>query len=462
MTAIQVEQVSKRFVLHTDRPRSLQELVVNALHRSNNGHRQEFWALRDVSFTVKEGEALGLIGENGSGKSTMLKLIARILNPSSGSITTHGRVAALLELGAGFHPDLTGRDNIYLNGSILGISRREMAAKFDEIIAFAELERFVDVPLKHYSSGMQVRLGFAISTCIDPEVLLIDEVLAVGDEAFQHKCLDRIEDFRAQGRTIVFVSHDLATVNDLCDRAIWIEDGEVRGQGLTRRVVDQYLTSVGQKENLQFAAQHEREVAEAAQVEPSRIISAPPPPSATEPPAVEPAPPEAPPAAAPEEPKHWGTGEIRITSVRLLDRDGQQTYLLRCGDPLAIEIAYVAQLEAEDVVFGVGLYRSDGLFCYGTNTDLEEIPVTVLPGAGLVKVAFDHFAFIEGTYSLDVAIHTAKGAAYDYYREYLTFAVRSRWEDMGVFRPSHRWHVGGDPEGQSSLDEHAPAEDALP
>ncbi|NLS77762.1 MAG: ABC transporter ATP-binding protein [Chloroflexi bacterium] len=457
-TAIQVEHVSKRFVLRTDRPRSLQELVVNGLHRSNHGHRQAFWALRDVSFTVKEGEALGLIGENGSGKSTMLKLIARILEPSSGAIATHGRVAALLELGAGFHPDLTGRDNIYLNGSILGISRREMALKFDEVVAFAELERFVDVPLKHYSSGMQVRLGFSIATCIDPEILLIDEVLSVGDEAFQHKCLDRINDFRAQGRTIVFVSHDLATVNELCDRAIWIEDGEVKGQGLTRRVVDQYLISVGQKENLQFAAQHEREVAEASQAEAPRVAAASAAPVAAEPAAQAAPPPEAP--APEEEPKHWGTGEIQITSVRLLGPDGQQTYLLRCGDPLTIEIAYTAHRAAEDVVFGVGIYRSDGLFCYGTNTDMEQLPISLAAGPGKALIRFPRFGFIEGTYSLDVAIHTAKGAAYDYYREYLTFAVRSRWQDMGVFRPAHRWHIGDDPVGHSALEEHDPAEEA--
>jgi len=442
MRAITVDSLSKRFILHPDRPRSLQELVLGVLRRSNNGHGQEFWALRDVSFVVEAGETLGIIGENGSGKSTLLKLIARILEPTRGHIETTGRVAALLELGAGFHPDLTGRDNVYLNGSILGLGRREMGEKYDDIVAFAELERFIDVPLKHYSSGMQVRLGFAIATSIDPDILLIDEVLAVGDEAFQHKCLDRIAGFRARGKTIVIVSHDLATVNDLCDRAIWLDGGTIKGRGLTRRVADLYLISVGQKENLQLAAQHERESPQEAPAQPPQR-------------AEEAAPPEEPAAGPPEEPSaaqaaekpeaepaHWGTGEIQITDVRLLGEEGEHKYLFQCEEPLTIEIAYQAHRDADDVVFGVGIYRSDGLFCYGTNTDLEEMSLSLGAGSGVAQIRFERFAFIQGTYSLDVAIHTSKGLAYDYYRAYHTFAVRSRGKDMGVFRPAHRWCIG--------------------
>ena len=436
MHAILVDRVSKRFTMHQDRPRSLQELVLNIGKWGRNGHYETFWAVKEVSFAVQPGETLGIIGENGSGKSTLLKLIARILEPTQGHIEVNGRVAALLELGAGFHPDLTGRDNIYLNGSILGLGRREMQERFDDIVAFAELERFIDVPLKHYSSGMQVRLGFAIATSIDPDILLIDEVLAVGDEAFQHKCLDRIDEFRRRGKTIAFVSHDLATVNRLCDRAIWLEDGMIRDQGLTRRVVDQYLTSVGEKESRQLAASQQR-------------VDIPKPPP--EPPAEQAAPgegaPEAsteatPSAQSAEDPKHWGTGEIRISKVRLLDEEGEHKHLFRCGEPLTIEIHYEAYREAEDVVFGIGIYRSDGLFSYGTNTDIEKIPLSLSPGSGVVKIQFDRFAFIEGTYSLDVAIHTSKGMAFDYYRGYYTFAIRSRWRDVGIFRPEHRWVIG--------------------
>jgi len=436
MPAIVLDHVSKRFTMQQDRPRSLQEVVLSLAQRGRGRQAETFWALRDVSFTMRQGETCGIIGENGSGKSTLLKLITRILQPTEGVIQVNGRIAALLELGAGFHPDLTGRDNIYLNGSILGLSRREMQERFDEIVSFAELERFIDVPLKHYSSGMQVRLGFAIATSIDPDILLIDEVLAVGDEAFQHKCLARIDEFRARNKTIVFVSHDLATVNRLCDRAVWLEDGVVRDQGLTRRVIDFYLASVEEKENRQLAGSRVY-----TEVEPA----APPPPSVEATPsgmlaAVEPPPV---PEPRPEEPTHWGSGEIRITDVRLIGEEGEHKHLFRCGESMAIEIHYEAFRHASDVVFGVGIYRSDGLFCYGTNTEIEKLPLSLSPGKGVVRIEFARFAFIEGTYSLDVAIHTSKGIAYDYYRSYHVFAIRSSWKDMGVFRPEHRWIIGG-------------------
>jgi lipopolysaccharide transport system ATP-binding protein len=462
MPAIVVDRVSKRFTMEQDRPRSLQELVVGLLKGNRNGHRETFWAVKDLSFVVEPGHTLGIIGENGSGKSTLLKLITRVLEPTQGHIEVNGRLAALLELGAGFHPDLTGRENIYLNGSILGLSRREIQGRFEEIVSFAELERFIDVPLKHYSSGMQVRLGFSIATCLDPDVLLVDEVLSVGDEAFQHKCLDRIDEIRSKGKTILFVSHDLATVNDLCDQVIWIEDGLVRGRGLPRRVIDLYLTSVGEKENRQLAALHTHSEAQEEAYEPALA----------EAPAVCVTTPiasaahletdSAPSEPQNDEPTHWGTGEIRIKGVRMLGREGKHKHLFQCGEPLMIEIDYEAYCGAEDVAFGVGLYRGDGLFCYGSNTDLEKIELALTPGPGMVKLQFDRFAFIEGTYSLDVAIHTRKGAAFDYYRGYYTFAMRSQWKDMGVFRPEHHWIVGEQVWTMSDSPEQKVSEEDIP
>jgi lipopolysaccharide transport system ATP-binding protein len=217
MAGIRFEDVSKRFLIHYERPRSFQDLVVNLFQR---GNREELWALRNLSFEAQPGETLGLIGPNGSGKSTALKLMSRIFEPTSGRVAVEGRLSALIELGAGFHPDLTGRENIFLNGSLLGLSRAEMRDRYDEVVDFAELGRFIDMPLKHYSSGMQMRLGFAIATCVDPDVLLVDEVLAVGDEGFQRKCLARINRLRGQQRVIVYVSHDLGSVRQLCDRVI--------------------------------------------------------------------------------------------------------------------------------------------------------------------------------------------------------------------------------------------------
>ncbi len=237
--AIQFENVSKCFFLRHRRVYSFQETFVNLL-RANRNRREPFWALRDVSFAVQQGETLGIIGTNGSGKSTVLKLISRIIEPTTGRITVSGRLSALLELGAGFHPDLTGRENIYLNGSILGLGRREMKRKFDDIVAFADLGQFIDMPVRSYSSGMHMRLGFAVAIHVDPEILLVDEVLAVGDEAFQAKCFRKIEELQQQGLTIVLVSHDLGEVKRLCNRAVWLADGELKALGPSEVVTAQY------------------------------------------------------------------------------------------------------------------------------------------------------------------------------------------------------------------------------
>lgn len=241
--AVSFRGVSKRFTLHHERPRTLQELTIG-LFGDDRGRREELWALKDVDFEIEEGESLGIIGPNGAGKSTILKLVAGIMRPTSGEITIRGKVSPLLELGAGFHHDLTGRENIYLNAALLGISEGVTKAKFNEIVEFSELERFIDVPLKHYSSGMYMRLGFAVAVYVDPAVLLIDEVLAVGDEAFQRKCLAKIEEFQKEGRTIIFVSHALGTVAEMCHRALWLDQGRIRAIGPADRVVEEYLESV--------------------------------------------------------------------------------------------------------------------------------------------------------------------------------------------------------------------------
>ncbi len=245
MAAICFENVSKRFVVSHDRARSFQDLMLQVFHKSTQPSSKEaFWALREVSFAIHPGETVGLVGRNGSGKSTCLKLMMRILTPTEGSVRVQGRMAGLLELGTGFHPELTGRDNIYLNGALMGLSRSEIARRFDEIVAFAELERFVDAQIKFYSSGMAMRLGFAIAVSVNPEILLVDEVLAVGDQSFQEKCLQRIEEMRSRGVTIVFVSHDLETVRSLCSRALWFDRGILLQDGPCDAVVDEYLASM--------------------------------------------------------------------------------------------------------------------------------------------------------------------------------------------------------------------------
>ena len=238
--------VHKQFVLERDRPRSFQELVLGRARRGvrDQSPRESFWALSDVSFDIGAGESVALLGNNGSGKSTCLRLMTRILTPTRGQVEIEGRISALLELGAGFHPELSGRDNIYLNGALMGLSRRDIESRMDEIVAFSELERFIDVQLKFYSSGMAMRLGFAIAVSVDAEILLIDEVLAVGDQAFQAKCLERIREIMAQGATIVLVTHDLNVARQLCSRALWLDRGHLLADGPSGQVVDAYLAKL--------------------------------------------------------------------------------------------------------------------------------------------------------------------------------------------------------------------------
>ena len=242
MPAIQFQSVSKRYILHHQRPQSFQELLVNTVRR-RNGEREEFWALRDVSFEVGYGESFGIVGLNGSGKSTVLKLLSHIVQPTAGQVRVDGRVAALIELGAGFHPDLTGRENVYLLGSIMGLGSKQMDQRLEAIVGFAELEQLIDTPVKHYSSGMYMRLGFATAINVDADIFLMDEVLAVGDQRFQEKCLQAIESFKHRGLTVVIVSHDLSLVERFCPHALLLQHGQVMSYGRTQDVLDSYLAA---------------------------------------------------------------------------------------------------------------------------------------------------------------------------------------------------------------------------
>lgn len=241
MSSIVFENVSKRFVLSHTKTRAFQDLVISKLRgRNGNSTHEDFWALREVSFEIAEGQMVGVIGPNGAGKSTMLKLIARIIEPTQGKITVNGRLNALIEMAAGFHPELSGRENIYLGAALLGLGRREIQNKFDEIVAFSELEKFIDTQVKHYSSGMYVRLGFAIATCLESEILLVDEVLAVGDANFQRKCFERIDEIRSRGTTIFWVTHSMPEVERICDRALVLMDGRVAGDGRPVDMIRKY------------------------------------------------------------------------------------------------------------------------------------------------------------------------------------------------------------------------------
>jgi len=240
MVVIELKNVSKKFRLYHEKTRSLKERI---LGRSRNVY-EELWALKDINLEIKKGETVGIIGVNGSGKTTLLKLIAKILYPTEGEIITKGKIATLIELGAGFHPDLTGRENVYLNGAILRMTKREIDEKFDDIVKFAEIEKFIDIPLRNYSSGMKMRLGFSIAIHVNPDILLVDEVLAVGDAAFKQKCYEKIREFQKQEKTILYVSHNLESVKNLCNWTIWLDKGIIKEKGSPDRVIDAYLSSL--------------------------------------------------------------------------------------------------------------------------------------------------------------------------------------------------------------------------
>ncbi len=392
---------------------------------------ETFLALRDVSFTVPPGVTYGVIGRNGSGKSTALKLVAGITKPTSGTVAVRGRISALIELGAGFHPEISGRENVFINGIMLGLSKREIAERFDEIVEFAELQDFIDAPVKTYSSGMYMRLGFAVAIHVNPDVLLVDEVLAVGDEGFTHKCLDKFSEFRRRGKTILLVTHSLSVVERFCDEALWLDAGEARAHGDPRRVVDAYLTSVEATESQQLASDTAKAVAAAETVAPQ--------------PEAEPR--QDPDEAAPAAPRdmfqaqegRWGSHEVEIHDVALLDRHGQPAFIFHSGDPMSVRMRITAHAPETDFVFGISLFNADGVCCYGTNTYLEAMEPEALSGEAEVVFDIDNLDLVEGTYKLDVAVHKRDGYPFDYHRLLYTFRVKSRTRDVGIYRPKHGW-----------------------
>jgi len=407
-----------------------------------------FPALQNVTFSVASGRTFGVIGRNGSGKSTALKLVAGITKPTSGTVTVRGRVSALIELGAGFHPEISGRENVFINGIMLGLTKREIARRFDEIVEFAELAPFIDAPVKTYSSGMYMRLGFAVAIHVDPDLLLIDEVLAVGDEAFTHKCLDKFAEFRRRGKTILLVTHSLGVVERLCDEALWIDHGQVRAQGDPKRVVDAYLTDVEQSEERLMATTTARAVAAAhAGIDGRNPTSGEP--SAPHPTANGNAATEGggDGAATADDltdmfrvtEGRWGSREAEILQVALLDRDGQSSFVYHSGDPLSIHLKVRANQPLDDFVFGVSLFNAEGVCCYGTNTYLEEMSPERFTGDADVSFHIAALELVEGTYKLDVAVHKRDGYPYDYHRLLYTFRVKSRTHDVGIYRPTHRW-----------------------
>jgi len=345
--AVDVVDVSKRYRLYHERNQSLKASIM----RGRRARYEEFWALRDVALEVRAGITFGLIGENGSGKSTLLKCMARILRPDRGTITTNGKVSALLELGAGFHPELSGRENVFLNGSILGLGKKQLRARFDEIVAFAGLEQFIDSPVKNYSSGMYVRLGFSVAINVDPDILLIDEVLAVGDAEFQRRCTDKFAELRAEGKTIVIVTHSLATVKEMCDEAALLEHGILEAVGNAAEVVDRYLGDV-------FSA------------------------STTT----------------------GGCSGSIIERIDLLDAQGRPVELVRTGDPVTLRFHFAMPEPLIDPVLVASIHTLDGLELSRPRVRLRHLFDGAVPAAGAVDFRITSLPMLAGTYDVTAAV----------------------------------------------------------
>jgi lipopolysaccharide transport system ATP-binding protein len=360
--AVVVDHVTKEFKLYKDRRTSLKERFT----KRRPSRFDMFRALDDINLVVPAGSTYGLIGSNGSGKSTLLKLMANIHRPTSGSITHAGRISALLELGAGFHPELSGRDNVYLNGSILGMTRKQVDAAMDAIIDFSGIEEFIDTPVKVYSSGMYVRLGFSIAVNLDPEILIIDEIIAVGDEEFQRRCFDYLYELRKRGVTIIFVSHSLPLVQTLCDRAAWIEKGVLRAEGSALEVVDEYIATVNKAERVRLDSEgHGR---------------------------------------ADGDLERRGGGEVTVTAVTFIGSDGEPTLAAISGERLTLRIAYQASAPIDDVVFGLAFHTESGVLVSGPNSEFGGIHSGRIYGAGHIDYTVDSLVLTPATYLVSAAI----------------------------------------------------------
>ncbi|MFD1507278.1 ABC transporter ATP-binding protein [Georgenia yuyongxinii] len=389
---ITVDDVSKKFRIFHERNQTLKAAVM----RRRRSVHEDFWALKDVSFEIPEASTFALVGDNGSGKSTLLKCMAKILYPNSGRIVTRGRVAALLEVGSGFHPELSGRDNVYLNGSILGMTKPEIDSKFDEIVGFSGVEQFIDQPVKNYSSGMYVRLGFSVAIHVDPEILLVDEVLAVGDAAFQEKCAAKFADFRREGRTVVVVSHSMPSLRTMADQAAWLAGGKLQAVGPAAGVLESYMDSTHDSTRLD---EHGR--------------------------------------------THWGSGELTVGRVEVFGRQGSGSPVVS-GEDMTVRIHYDAHEPVENPVMGCAIESSDGTYLWASNTFDHGPRLGTVHGPGYIDCHADAVAFAPGSYVVVTSItDSTTQHVYDQVRDSAKFSVESgqqRWWGGYMHTPS-RWQA---------------------
>lgn len=426
MEVIRVNDVYKSFKIYFDKSATLKEKI---LFKNRNRH-EVHEVLKGVSLTIKKGEVVGLIGENGSGKSTLLKLMTKIIYPDKGSIEIKGKISSLLELGAGFHPDMTGRENIYTNASIFGLTKKEIDDRLEKIIVFSELGEFIDNPVRTYSSGMYMRLAFSVAINVDAEILLVDEILAVGDAAFQSKCFKKMQEIKNEGTTIVIVSHDLASIERLCDKAVWIDNGIKKIESRPHDAIARYLDKIMNKENnikIDDVNKEKIEVGneevvsdldecrnkekEECIIEDTKL----------------------------EDENRTGNRKLEITSVKIIDKNSnEEKYNLKPESTVKIVIKYKRNdNKIIDSVVGIGILRNDGLNCYGTNTYINNGEKLQIKDTGKIEITIDNMQLLEGEYTLDVALHDEYGMPYDYIRKTKSFNIYSAIKDTGVFRLQH-------------------------
>jgi lipopolysaccharide transport system ATP-binding protein len=359
--AIRFQDVSKRFEINTDRSDSVLDMIISSFSRSKHGEDQYLWAVKQTTFDILPGECVGLVGRNGSGKSTMLKLAAGIIRPTTGRVEIRGRLSALLELGAGFHKELTGRENISLNASILGLNNAEIAQRYDDIVNFSELGEFINMPVKHYSSGMYMRLGFSVAVYVDPDILLIDEILAVGDQSFQDKCIEKLHQLRDEGTTVVFVSHTLETVRSLCSRIMWIDSGESIADGPTDEVMQKYVKS--------FVSQH-------AEPEATTVL-----------------------------PQRWGSGQVEFTDLRLLNGDGDVQEQFMSGDSVTVEMHIQAKRPVRSSEIALSFHRNNAVNSLEPESSLTMPGSRITAGPGIIRCHIERLSLPPADYYISADIH---------------------------------------------------------
>ena len=400
--AIEVNQVTKSFKVYQDKGYTLKELTLFSKRRKYEKRE----VLKGINFAVKKGEAVGLIGRNGCGKSTTLKLLTKIIYPDSGSIEMKGRVSSLIELGAGFHPDMSGRQNIYTNASIFGLTKKEIDKRMETIIEFSELREFIDNPVRTYSSGMYMRLAFSVAINVDADILLIDEILAVGDANFQAKCFNKLREIKAQGTTIVIVSHSLGQIEQICDRTIWINEGMIRAEGKPREIHPMYMDFMGQNRQ-SIIEKQEKEVEKTPKKS--------------------------------EDKKRWGNGYVRIEKIVSYGKNYECKSTFNSNESVTFEIHYKVNQIVKNAVIGIAIFRTDGVHCYGTNTRIDALNEYNLTQDGVCRIQFGEILLLPGEYEIDFAIESGEGDAIDYFTKAYRIIVYSERGDIGVTRLKHVW-----------------------